>query len=278
MNYPSPSPSQSASASSRKCFGKQAGLVSVLAPLALAGAALGLAANPAQALTLFAGPYAPANWTQTVQGDGSISNGGAPGSITLNGANDGSNINQNVDFAIAAPASGAVSFGWSYNTSDGDGPQWDPFGYLLNGSLTRLASNGGSKVQSGTASFSVLTGDVLGFRQNSVDSRLGRASTTISNSMVLLSQALCPCSLRVPLGVGVVVCASASPLLGSQRPGPDCTPDVPSSPAKSRASLWLPSSAIPFSALCGSPWPHFTHTTLQPGPPSPGSASSTRST
>ena len=46
----------------------------------LASATLGLVASPAQALTQFDGYYAPANWTQTIQGDGSIDTSGAPAS------------------------------------------------------------------------------------------------------------------------------------------------------------------------------------------------------
>ena len=84
-------------------------LAKMIAPIALAGATLGLAANPAQALTQFAGYYAPANWTQSIQGDGSISTGDAPASISLSGADDGSSINQNTDFKIAAPLAGTVA-------------------------------------------------------------------------------------------------------------------------------------------------------------------------
>lgn len=78
-------------------------LAKTIAPIALAGATLGLAANPAQALTQFDGYYAPANWTQSIQGDGSINTGGAPASITLTSADD-SGGNQNTDFTIAAPS------------------------------------------------------------------------------------------------------------------------------------------------------------------------------
>lgn len=81
----------------------------MLTPLAFAGAILGLAAIPAQALTLFAGYSVPANWTQTVQGDGSIDTGDAPGDITLLGPNNGSGNPQNVHYTITAPASGDVS-------------------------------------------------------------------------------------------------------------------------------------------------------------------------
>jgi hypothetical protein len=162
-----------------KLCGKPAVLVKRLAPIALAGAILGLAANPAQALTLFTGAYAPANWTQSIQGDGSIDTSGAPNSISLSGANDGLGGTKNTDFTIAAPNAGVVSFDWAFGTADG--AFWDPFGYLLNGSFTQLTNDDGSETQSGSAAFAVLAGDVFGFRQNSVDSCCGRASSTISN-------------------------------------------------------------------------------------------------
>ncbi|MFN7900183.1 MAG: hypothetical protein ACK5N0_11075 [Synechococcaceae cyanobacterium] len=179
MSHPNFSPSRSVSTSSRKGYGQQAGALSMLAPLALAGATLGLAANPAQAITLFTGPYAPANWTQSIEGNGSINTSDAPVSIMLNGSDDQSYNAQNVDFTIAAPGPGTVSFDWAYSTSDYS-PLSDPFGYLLNGNFIQLSGSGATS-QSNTASFSVLTGDVFGFRQKTFDSTSGRASTTISN-------------------------------------------------------------------------------------------------
>ena len=150
-----------------------------IAPIALAGATLGLGANPAQALTQFAGDYAPANWDQRIQGDGSIYTGGAPDSISLSGADDGGG-NQNTDFRFIAPSAGTVSFDWAYMTAD-QLPAFDPFGYLLNGAFTKLSNDIGGSNQSGSGSFSVLAGDVFGFRQSSGDSTTGRALTTISN-------------------------------------------------------------------------------------------------
>ena len=145
----------------------------------LASATLSLTASPAQALTQFAGDYAPGNWTQSIGGDGSIDTSGAPASIILRGADDGSGNDVNTDFTIAAPTGGTVSFNWNFSTLDHSA--FDDFGYLLNGAFTQLTNNGGSRNQSGSASFLVLTGDVFGFRQNSEDSDFGRASTTISN-------------------------------------------------------------------------------------------------
>jgi hypothetical protein len=148
------------------------------APIALAATSLALAANPAQALTQFAGDYGPANWTQSIQPDGSINTGGAPNSVILNGSDDYSGSNANTDFTITAPLGGTVSFNWSYSTADFH--VWDPFGYLLNGAFTQLTNNSGAGNQTGSMSFNVIAGDVFGFRQNSADSQFGRASTTIS--------------------------------------------------------------------------------------------------
>ncbi len=173
-------------------------LAKTITPIALAGATLGLAANPAQALTQFAGYYAPANWTQSIQGNGFISTDGAPRTIFLSGAGDGSNTNQNTDFTIAAPTAGTVSFDWSFG-SDDDLPADDPFGYLLNGAFTQLTINDSNLFQSGSVSFSVIAGDVFGFRQNSKDSNFDGGSTVISNFDNRPSPAPGPASVPGPL-------------------------------------------------------------------------------
>ena len=154
----------------------------------MALASIGLAANPAKALTTFSGQYAPSNWTQSIQGDGSINIGGAPASIVLTGANDGSG-NQNTDFTITALSAGTVSFDWNYINNTAYTAVWDPFGYLLNGAFNNL-TDGNLNSQSGSTSFSVNSGDVFGFRQNSADSSDGSASTTVSNFDVSAAQAV----------------------------------------------------------------------------------------
>jgi len=183
MACPQPTHSLSANISNRKTGSKPAGLPKLLPALALAGATLGLATSPVQALTTFAGTYAPANWTQSIGGDGSIDPSGAPASITLVSANNATDtdILNFTDFTISAPSSGTVNFNWNYTSLDTFGPSFDPFGYLLNGVFTQLTNDSGAAAQSGSASFSLLTGDVFGFRQTTVDSLLGSASTTISN-------------------------------------------------------------------------------------------------
>ena len=107
----------------------------------LASATLGLAASPAQALTQFAGDYAPGNWTFNANGGGgSIVTSGAPGNIVLRSSDDGSSGNVNTDFTIAAPTAGTVSFDWNFSTLD-TSSEFDPFGYLLNGAFTQLTNN-----------------------------------------------------------------------------------------------------------------------------------------
>ena len=174
---------RSAKTNHQKLCRKPAALAGRLAPIALAGLALGFAPNPAQALTLFTGVYAPPNWTQTVQPNGSINSFTAPTSISLTSASDGVDLgqNKNTDFTIAAPFSGTVSFTWAYTTGEESGAEYDPFGYLLNGSFTQLTSNTGADSQTGSASFSVIAGQIFGFRQNSLDSFFDPATTTISN-------------------------------------------------------------------------------------------------
>jgi hypothetical protein len=129
----------------------------------------------------FTDDYDVSNWIALIEGNGSVDLNGAPNSIELTGANDGTGDEQNVDFTIAAVGAGLVSFEWSFTTSDVEGPEFDPFGYLLNNVFVQLTNNGGLNVQSSSASFAVITGDVFGFRQASVDSLLGAGVTTISN-------------------------------------------------------------------------------------------------
>lgn len=196
---------RSAKTNHHKLCRKPAALAGRLAPIALAGLALGFAPNPAQALTLFSGNYASANWTQAVGGNGSINTTGAPNSISLTSASDGVDLgqNKNTDFTIAAPFTGTVSFAWAYTTTDSFGPEYDPFGYLLNGNFTRLTSNTGANSQSGSTSFSVIAGQIFGFRQNSLDSLGDPATTTISsfNGPVASGSASVPGPLPL-LGLG----------------------------------------------------------------------------
>ncbi|MFM6321705.1 MAG: PEP-CTERM sorting domain-containing protein [Microcystis panniformis] len=142
------------------------------------------AASGASAATVFGfqGPYAPINWTFTnSNADGSVNTGGAPASISLTGGDNGSDNFGTTDYTTTAAAAGTVTFDWDYSTADIDGPFFDRFGYLLNGSFTQVTNNGGGVVQNGTSTFNVLAGDSFGFRIFTTDNISGRGSVTISN-------------------------------------------------------------------------------------------------
>lgn len=127
----------------------------------------------------FSGYYAPANWTLTsTPGDGSVNWSGAPASALIIGSNNGFGIPSNATIAI--PTAGTVSFHWNYTTNDVDGPFWDPFGYLLNGTFYQLTNDSGPINQSGNVSIPVAAGTIFGFSQDSLDGGFGRASTTIT--------------------------------------------------------------------------------------------------
>jgi len=127
----------------------------------------------------FTDGYDVSNWTQSLNG-GTIDLSGAPFSIMEISSNSGVG-SSNTDFTITALGNGLVGFDWLYNTADIDGSSFDPFGWLLNGVFTQLTTDNLFTTQTGTASFTVASGDVFGFRANAVDSDFGSATTTISN-------------------------------------------------------------------------------------------------
>lgn len=146
------------------------GKLATLATLAIIGFS-------GSASATFIGAYDAANWTQSANG-GSIDVTGAPNSVSLTSSDDGAGPD-NTDFTIAAAASGSVSFDWAYTTLD-DAAEYDPFGWLLNGTFTQLTDDNLSG-QNGSTSFLVNAGDVFGFRVFSVDSIFGASTATVRN-------------------------------------------------------------------------------------------------
>lgn len=145
----------------------------------------------------FSGDYAIALWTSVVNG-GTIDFSGAPASVTLVSNNSGT-PNANQDLYFTAFENATITFDWQFTTVDTAtattaGAQWDPFGYLHEGSFVRLTDNGGPNLQSGSVSFDVLVGEVFGFRANTVDGLAGAATIVIDNFV-----ALGPAAAVVPL-------------------------------------------------------------------------------
>jgi len=146
--------------------------------LCLAGLLLAFSSARVDAaiITDFTGIYDVSNWT-AITNAGSISTAGAPFSISLTSADDGSNTQKDQDFFTTAAGDGIVRFDWAWTGTDFL-PSFDPFGYLLNDTFTSVT---GFAYGTGMTSFEVSAGDVFGFRQRSLDSLFGSATTVITN-------------------------------------------------------------------------------------------------
>jgi len=134
--------------------------------------------------TDFSGDFAPGNWTFDPDGgDGSVNAGNAPSSITMTGSNNQSNSANNSTYCISIPGTGegTLAFTWQYETNDSDGPRWDPFGYVINGTVSQLTDDNGPDLQSGTVDISIQGGDQFCFLSSSLDQLFGEAFTELSN-------------------------------------------------------------------------------------------------
>jgi hypothetical protein len=104
----------------------------------------------------------------------------SPTAFTLYSANDGTGNNV-TSFTQLAEAASTISGKWRYFTYDVDGSSFDPAGFVVNGVLTQLTTNGIPRpsVQVGTFSFSVNPGDSYGFFVRTTDGALGRGVLTV---------------------------------------------------------------------------------------------------
>ncbi|MFM7924621.1 MAG: hypothetical protein ACKPJJ_30730, partial [Planctomycetaceae bacterium] len=130
----------------------------------------------------FTGPFAVANWTQTVTngGDGSFNLTNAPLSVTLIGSDHGSNNPSDTRFSITPTTGWFINFDWQYSTQDLN-PSWDPAGYSVNGVFTELTDPVGSNTQFGQVrDLLIQSGDTFAFEQRSGDSIFGRGVLTLS--------------------------------------------------------------------------------------------------
>ncbi len=159
----------------------------------------------------FSGDFAFGLWTQALDG-GSIVDGGV-GYVSLTSSNGGGGASF-TDFTITALSDLTVTFDWDYLTSDTDGANWDPFGYLVNGTFTQLTVNTGLDAQSGTGvTFAVLTGDVFGFRAFSRDSIFGAATTSVTGFSAVPPVAAVP----LPSSLSLLSCAFGGVVLVQRR-------------------------------------------------------------
>jgi hypothetical protein len=130
------------STSSIKSFKSKAFVVAGVATLSA------MAALPAQAITGFTGPYAPANWTFSSISGGSVNTSGAPGSIALTNQDTFSFSYEYARYSITIPSSGTVSYDWNRIIS----APGANFGYFLNGTFNESASDVGNPTSGPSAS------------------------------------------------------------------------------------------------------------------------------
>lgn len=145
------------------------------------GCAAAVCSSAAGAVTFhnFSGPFAPDQWTETILGGNGFGTFAGSSSLSITSSDNGTN-SATVDFTIAAPFTGIVSFDWTYLSLDVDGAAFDLFQQLLNGSVSQISSDLDGNAQSGSLSFPVTSGDVFGFRMWS-DSMGSSATATITN-------------------------------------------------------------------------------------------------
>ncbi|MFM8277176.1 MAG: hypothetical protein ACKN89_09375 [Cyanobium sp.] len=169
------------STSSIKMFKSKAFVVAGVATLSA------MAALPAQAITGFTGPYAPANWTFSTNTGGSVDTSGAPGSIALTNQNTFNLSNEYAHYSITIPQSGTVSYDWNRIIS-GLGTS---FGYSLNGTYNESVSSTGIAT-SGSVSFAASAGDTF---------TLQAETDTTSLQTVTISNFSAPSAPTPPAGV-----------------------------------------------------------------------------
>jgi hypothetical protein len=173
---------------------------------ALAYAVAGAAAlgAPAIAQADFSGPYDHANWTFTQAGNSSFSANLT--TLVLTGSNNGSTLNAQTEYTIAADASGTVSFDWDYSSVDS--LNWDYGGFSVNGVFTTLAFN--STAGTGNFSTAVNAGDVIGFWVFSQDSTFGAGVLEITNFSG-------PVAVPEPGSLGLLALGTVGGALGLRR-------------------------------------------------------------
>lgn len=128
----------------------------------------------------FSGPFSFENWTLINSNtDGSVLSN-SPLSVTLVGGDLGPVGGGELQWRIAVPSAGIVSFDWHYSTHDNPAGPWDSAGWRTNQQSTFLAGNN-SPIKDGSVSFSVGAGTALTFWVRTEDNLGGRAELQVSN-------------------------------------------------------------------------------------------------
>ena len=122
--------------------------------------------------------YAPFRWTLTNEGvgggNGYVDTQYAPETITLGGSNLFNDESTMTSYTIPIAGDGVVNFSWDYSTNDKT-PEYDPFGYILDGVTTQLSDDNGNNTQTGDVSLPVKKDSIFGWYVYTKDNQIGRA-------------------------------------------------------------------------------------------------------
>lgn len=161
---------------------------SMFAAALLMGVLSAAVSSAGAAVSGFSGGYAPAAWTTTLTG--TPGGGGAPvgalndgSTLTLTGGDSGCAAGPcQLIYGITVPGpENVLSFHWNYASSDPDGPAFESFGYVVNGSYTQLTDPGGAFVQSGNQLLVLAPGAQFAWYVDCADCIFGNAVATITN-------------------------------------------------------------------------------------------------
>ena len=178
--------------------------------LILATAMLSLTVSSiSKADSLFNGAYGVSNWTTTLtNSDGGVNTSMAPSSVTLTGGNNQSGNFGETLFWIVAPTSTSLVFNWTYSSLD-FGAQFDPAGYIINGTEFQLSPSW-SLPQVGATGVTTVDlngGDNFGFYVDTVDNLFGSASLQVTGPEVIATPE--PSCLAL-LAVGMIALGALS--------------------------------------------------------------------
>jgi len=166
----------------------------------------------------FLGQCAPKNWYLSTPGNGSVKFDALDtAKVSLTSVDNNTGKKATVFMKIKALMDGLVSFDYQYVTKDKWGSEWDPFGYILNGSFKQLSPASSLKgfVATGSFGFEVNAGDKFGFYAKSLDSKFGPSFTHITN----FSFAAIPTPTPDPTPIPPFTSSSGSPT-PAEVPGP----------------------------------------------------------